>query len=136
MEMCYDGALVMPSSYAMMNEEEMMYLEGGVNVNTAAYYAVQIGVDAAVCGVFGGGSIKLVGQVIKQIGKKGLKKALKTALQKWVAAKWANRIVASILPGVCEALSTTVGTVAANYLDRLDGNVNQQICFRDIIRIV
>ena len=29
MEMCYDGALVMPSSYAMMDEEEMMYVEGG-----------------------------------------------------------------------------------------------------------
>jgi len=29
MEMCYDGALVMPSSYAVMSEEEMMYLEGG-----------------------------------------------------------------------------------------------------------
>lgn len=29
MEMCYDGALVMPSSYAVMEEEEMMYTEGG-----------------------------------------------------------------------------------------------------------
>lgn len=29
MDMCYDGALVLPSSYAVMNEEEMTYLEGG-----------------------------------------------------------------------------------------------------------
>lgn len=29
MEMCYDGALVMPSSYAMMTEDEMTYVEGG-----------------------------------------------------------------------------------------------------------
>lgn len=29
MEMTYGGALVMPRSYAMMDEEEMMYLEGG-----------------------------------------------------------------------------------------------------------
>ena len=29
MEMCYDGALVMPSNYAVMNEEEMTYVEGG-----------------------------------------------------------------------------------------------------------
>lgn len=28
MDMCYDGALVMPSSFAMMDEEEMMYLDG------------------------------------------------------------------------------------------------------------
>lgn len=29
MEMCYDGALVMPNSYAVMDEEEMTYVEGG-----------------------------------------------------------------------------------------------------------
>lgn len=29
MEMCYDGALVMPSSYAVMDNEEMTYVEGG-----------------------------------------------------------------------------------------------------------
>lgn len=29
MDMCYDGALIMPSSYAMMNEEEMTYVDGG-----------------------------------------------------------------------------------------------------------
>lgn len=29
MEMCYDGALVMPNSYAVVNEEEMTYVDGG-----------------------------------------------------------------------------------------------------------
>ena len=29
MNMCYDGTLVMPSSYAMMDEDEMSYVEGG-----------------------------------------------------------------------------------------------------------
>lgn len=29
MEMCYDGALVMPSNYVAMNEDEMTYVEGG-----------------------------------------------------------------------------------------------------------
>lgn len=28
-EMCYDATLVMPSSYAVMEEEEMTYVEGG-----------------------------------------------------------------------------------------------------------
>lgn len=31
MEMCYDGALVMPSSCAVMCEDEMQYVDGGVN---------------------------------------------------------------------------------------------------------
>ena len=32
MEMCYDGTLVMPSSYAVMSEDEMTYVEGGGTV--------------------------------------------------------------------------------------------------------
>ena len=29
MEMCYDGTLVMPSNYAVMDEDDMMYVDGG-----------------------------------------------------------------------------------------------------------
>lgn len=29
MKLCYEGELVMPSNYAVMNEEEMTYVEGG-----------------------------------------------------------------------------------------------------------
>lgn len=29
MDMSYDGTLVLPSSYAVMDEEEMSYVEGG-----------------------------------------------------------------------------------------------------------
>lgn len=36
MELCYDGALVLPSSYAVMDEEEMCYTEGGIAVTTVA----------------------------------------------------------------------------------------------------
>jgi hypothetical protein len=32
MEMCYAGAIAMPSSYVVMNEEEMTYTEGGVRI--------------------------------------------------------------------------------------------------------
>lgn len=38
MEMCYNGALVMPSSYAVMNEEEMTYVEGGVSLPMTKNY--------------------------------------------------------------------------------------------------
>ena len=36
MEMCYDGVLVMPSNYAVMDEEEMTYVEGGIDIPRAA----------------------------------------------------------------------------------------------------
>lgn len=29
MEMCYDGALVMPKNYAVVNNEKMEYVDGG-----------------------------------------------------------------------------------------------------------
>ena len=31
MEMCYDGALVMPCNYAMMSEDDITYTDGGIN---------------------------------------------------------------------------------------------------------
>ncbi len=37
MNMCYDGALVMPSSYAVMDEEEMTYVEGGEEGNEVVW---------------------------------------------------------------------------------------------------
>lgn len=43
MEMCYDGALVMPSSYALMDEEEMTYVEGGLSYSkTSTGYKVTL----------------------------------------------------------------------------------------------
>lgn len=31
MEMCYEGTMSLPSSYVTMNEEEMTYVEGGID---------------------------------------------------------------------------------------------------------
>lgn len=81
LEMCYDGALVMPSNYAVMNEEEMTYVEGGwatwqkVLVG-AAIVAVGIGVIAALAY----GQVWLISaimkitfsQAVKKLGIKGV----------------------------------------------------------------
>ncbi len=49
MDMCYDGALIMPSNYAVMDEEEMIYVEGGVSVKkTSMGYKVVL--SAQDCG--------------------------------------------------------------------------------------
>ena len=40
MEKCYDGALVMPSNYAVMDEEEMTYVEGGFYLKQADCNAI------------------------------------------------------------------------------------------------
>lgn len=55
MEMCYDGALVMPSNYAVMSEDEMMYVEGGKFSRSAAkqiaIYAMSYVLGKFVAGV-------------------------------------------------------------------------------------
>ena len=59
MEMCYDGALVMPSNYAVMNEDEMTYVDGGVSARIR-WWGIQItltGRDAeGLCWALGFGS--------------------------------------------------------------------------------
>ena len=35
MEICYDGALVMPKNYAVVDEEEMEYVDGGYYMDNA-----------------------------------------------------------------------------------------------------
>lgn len=62
MEMCYDGALVMPNNYAVVDEEEMTYVDGGAKkyigtissgwCNTLAAAACVVGgLVTALCGL-------------------------------------------------------------------------------------
>ncbi|MCR5518512.1 MAG: hypothetical protein K6F17_08085 [Lachnospiraceae bacterium] len=47
MEMCYDGALVMPREFAVMDEEEMTYTEGGKTIAYRIHYAATSGAMTA-----------------------------------------------------------------------------------------
>lgn len=42
MKMCYEEALVMPSSYAGLNEEEMSYIEGGFEYSKSFSYRAPV----------------------------------------------------------------------------------------------
>lgn len=69
MEMCYDGALVMPSSYAVMDEEEMMYVEGGKFSWAAAKGLAVTALTAVVSGIVGYGVKKsCIGAAMKAAG--------------------------------------------------------------------
>lgn len=57
MEMSYDGTLVMPSSYAVMDEEEMTYVEGGAKSEIRGT-AAQLAKEARNAMLaFGGGTL-------------------------------------------------------------------------------
>ena len=78
MDMCYDGALVLPSSYAVMDEEEMCYTEGGYvsrSVNWISYpidiACTAIGLNAsAIMGCAGAAIAKFAASLFNRKGKR------------------------------------------------------------------
>lgn len=80
MEMSYGGTLVMPASYALMDEEEMCYTEGGIHWKRSY---VQKAIDVALIVASAGlSSSASVGKVAAKIGWTTLKKKAKEALIK------------------------------------------------------
>lgn len=109
MEMCYGGALVMPNSFAVMDEDEMMYVEGGMSKRDMALNLL-LGVVAGIIG----------NKLSKYCTLANLKAALafcaKAAKVVWVAISNAiswiwNTPVA--LACVTVAAGTTVGIMVA-----------------------
>ncbi len=81
MDMCYDGALVLPSSYAVMDEEEMCYTEGGIAVTTVATI---VGTVITIYGAtYAGGTV---------CGKRLYHAGINTA-KKWSKWKWQTRAI-------------------------------------------
>ena len=76
MDMCYDGALVMPSSYAVMNEEDMTYVEGGMSAKVKWYGIYvhlsnkDVGYITDLCSVGGGASTVLSAVAKTGVGTK------------------------------------------------------------------
>lgn len=134
MVMTYDGALVMPSSYAVMDEEEMTYVEGGGTGQKVAFYAVQLGVNAVVNAAFGGGTITAVGTIIKAWGKQKVKQVIKEALRKWVTARVANALAGGVIGTIINFATFSVGGAVATALDRKDGCQDGEIYFSRLIK--
>ena len=103
MEMCYDGALVMPSNYALMSEDEMTYVEGGMKAWQKA--AIIAGVVAAGVGLVVALSY---GQI--WIGAKIMQVAIGTYVRD-LGAKAVATVVAGSLGvsvGICTAAVTAI----------------------------
>lgn len=117
MEMCYDGALVMPNSFALMNEDEMMYVEGGgsITINkTTVNKALNIafGTLSTYC-MFTGKAGK---DVAKAIGKKIAGAAFKVGkalLRVKGFAGFALQAAACAIVGFVAACAITIGIVYA-----------------------
>lgn len=99
MDMCYDGALVFPSSYAVMDEEEMCYTEGGIAVTTVATI---VGTVITIYGAtYAGGTV---------CGKRLYHAGINTA-KKWSKWKWQTRAIVIGTASRMGLAGTIAGTV-------------------------
>lgn len=111
MEMCYDGTLVMPSSYAVMSEDEMTYVEGGgtVTINRRT-------IKKALAAAFGMASSIgfLINKGAPQIAKlivRGALKISKCLLSLSGLGGFAVQALAFTFAGVVAASATVIGIV-------------------------
>ncbi len=132
MEMCYDGALVMPSNYAVMSEDEMMYVDGGANVATwIVGAAIDVGLTAlgvwntsAIGWLMGKGLSKLCGNISKKVGGKLLGKVLKSTVLQTSLGSY----ITSKLGMFGTALGmTSLGGMIATVWDMWDGSLDNTV---------
>ena len=89
MEMSYGGALVMPKSYAVMNEEEMTYVEGGYYMTHDDCNALRfaIGATAAM-------NVPTIASLITAYGAGGLTALLGgIPVVGWIAAAYGGVVI-------------------------------------------
>ena len=99
MELCYDGALMLTSSYAVMDEEEMCYTEGGIAVTTVATI---VGTVITIYGAtYAGGTV---------CGKRLYHAGINTA-KKWSKWKWQTRAIVIGTASRMGLAGTIAGTV-------------------------
>lgn len=134
MEMTYGGALVMPSSYAMMDEEEMMYLEGGISIyNWLVAGVINLTIDLLVVGGARKAASFFAGQV-KKYGAKAAGFYMSEKLRKQMIAKGIAAGVAAGLCGIAAAGITILtwavdpGGQLASFIDSKDCNPNNGCC--------
>lgn len=98
MEMCYQGTLAMPKSYAVMDQDEMMYVEGG------AYISKTNCINGLAAAGITSPSIAIAGCVAAIAAKKFVKAALKFGgVAGWVASAicgWAASQIIAFVAGV------------------------------------
>jgi hypothetical protein len=95
MDMCYDGTLVMPSSYAMMEEDEMMYVDGGASKfftkGQCIDSLVAIGINSPQLAIAGALTFTLAKCLIRKVAAiGGLATAIVTFVLSWAASQVVN----------------------------------------------
>ena len=110
MEMCYDGALVMPNNFTVVSEEEMTYIDGGWSKSLFRDNVVG-GVQRAI-GNYKGGVLRQCGITLAVV------KGWCSYSYTWLCANvgWKVCKIASIVGGVVAGIVAAAACAAAIYL--------------------
>lgn len=116
--------LVLPENCTVNTVADEQLVEGGGVYNSI----VAAGINMVANGIFGGGTLSIVRNVVKSYGTTKLKSTVLKGMQKWVSARIANTLIGGIMGLVNGFLSFSVGDFAAKAWDRVDNKPNNGVC--------
>ncbi|VIW58905.1 SPH_0224 family bacteriocin-like peptide [Streptococcus pneumoniae] len=119
--------LVLPNNYVVLEQEEMMYLDGGFSIPR---WPVATVINIAFNGVLGGGAISLVRNYIRNYGLRRVTSAIAGAAARYVGVRVANRVAGFALSAIngfaaWMSIGDAITTIWANNdVNRRDPNLN------------
>lgn len=119
--------LVLPNNYVVLEQEEMMYLDGGFSIPR---WPVVTAINIAFNGVLGGGAISLVRNYIRNYGLRRVTSAIAGAAARYVGVRVANRVAGFALSAIngfaaWMSIGNAITTIWANNdVNRRDPNLN------------
>lgn len=119
--------LVLPNNYVALEQEEMMYLDGGFSI---LRWPVATAINIAFNGVLGGGAISLVRNYIRNYGLRRVTSAIAGAAARYVGVRVANRVTGFALSAIngfaaWMSIGDAITTIWANNdVNRRDPNLN------------
>ncbi|HGR3598419.1 TPA: SPH_0224 family bacteriocin-like peptide [Streptococcus pneumoniae] len=119
--------LVLPNNYVTIDEQEMMYLDGGFSIPR---WPVATAINIAFNGVLGGRAISLVRNYIRNYGLGRVTSAIAGAAARYVGVRVANRVAGFALSAIngfaaWMSIGDAITTIWANNdVNRRDPNLN------------
>ena len=137
MEMYYDGALVMPKNYAVVDEEEMEYVGGGNGwYNSVGFIAGAIDAAIVLIPVFAQANQackagKALSAAMKVAGatKEKLIDITMNVVTYWLNFNVSRNTVTGIVGAIWTFAGLSIGGIIANGIDKRDCNPNNGYIF-------
>ncbi|RDY32639.1 hypothetical protein [Lachnotalea glycerini] len=130
MKMTYDGALVMPMGCAIMDQEEMTYVDGGKSRSTN-WISIPVDVAVSVAGINASAIVGLAGAAVMKkialiLANKELEQALKnvfsSAVVSFILGLGVTAVNNTVLSLICQC--TSFGGIIGLLADCNDGKID------------